>query len=170
MKSLQKEQNSTNDPQSAGINVQSPESKSTPRRLTLGSVLHLLPQLGNAHLIFLAKFHQNLSTKFSLLLIHFQILIHWVTYFIVLNCDKKVSFLIYEQNIWSYVHSVLKTEFCCALKISAVWLLLNWRDHVFNGCNSSLRKKELLWFDKFLEFLEFLEFILAAFKLKISCL
>ena len=89
-------------------------------------------------LFFLAKFHQNLSTKFSLLVIHFQILIHWVIYFIVLNCDKKVSFFIYEQNIWSYVHSVLKTEFCCALKISAVWLLLNWRDYAFN---SSLRKK-----------------------------
>jgi hypothetical protein len=35
VKSLQKEQNSTNDPQSAGINVQSPQSESTPRRLTL---------------------------------------------------------------------------------------------------------------------------------------
>ena len=38
-KSLQKEQNSTNllyyDPQSAGINVQSSQSESTPRRLTL---------------------------------------------------------------------------------------------------------------------------------------
>ena len=40
MQSLQKEQNNTNllyyyDPQSAGINVQSPRSESTPRRLTL---------------------------------------------------------------------------------------------------------------------------------------
>ena len=40
VKSLQKEQNSTNllctmTPQSAGINVESPQSESTPRRLTL---------------------------------------------------------------------------------------------------------------------------------------
>ena len=35
VKSLQKEQNSTNDPQSAGINLQSPQSDSTPWTLTL---------------------------------------------------------------------------------------------------------------------------------------
>ena len=40
MKSLQKQQNSTTttyyyDPQSAGINVQTPQSESTPKRLTL---------------------------------------------------------------------------------------------------------------------------------------
>ena len=40
VKSLQKEQNCTNyyyDPQSAGINMQSPQSESTPRRLTIRS-------------------------------------------------------------------------------------------------------------------------------------
>ena len=114
-------------------------------------------------LFFLAKFHQNLSTKFSLLFIHFQIFIHWVAYFIVLNCDKKVSFWIYEQNIWSYVHSVLKTEFCCALKISAVWLLLNWRDYVFNSCNSILRKKISCDLTNFWSF--FLEFFLQFWSL-----
>ena len=35
VKSLQKEQNSTNDPQSAGINLQSPQRDSTPWTLTL---------------------------------------------------------------------------------------------------------------------------------------
>ena len=35
VKSLQKEQNSTNDPQSAGINLQSSQSDSTPWTLTL---------------------------------------------------------------------------------------------------------------------------------------
>ena len=43
VKSLQKEQNSTNLPiyQSAGINVQSPQSDSTPRRLTLVCSQHI---------------------------------------------------------------------------------------------------------------------------------
>ena len=50
MKSLQKEQNSTNilyyDPQSAGINVQSPQIDSTPRRLTLtGTPIFILKYL-----------------------------------------------------------------------------------------------------------------------------
>ena len=59
MKSLQKEQIYYYDPQSAGINVKSPQSESTPRRLTLdqNQPLFKSPWQNN---IYLAKAALNL--------------------------------------------------------------------------------------------------------------
>ena len=67
VKSIQKEQNSTNIllwPQSAGINVQSPQSESTPRRLTLDR--HLEPYISRS--TFLIRITLTMLRNYSLII------------------------------------------------------------------------------------------------------
>ena len=80
------------DSQSAGINKQSPESDSTPRRLTLGSTLHFLTSWLNDIFFF---FFKNSSKKGTL---HYS--------------DK----LYYKSGPISYQYLVLGTHeiFCCS--------------------------------------------------------